>query len=494
MRPNNTRLSEPAEITPPKNTVPSPIFGHKLSRHGRPKELPTKRSGTADCLRNWSVLLLATLLVVGFWVSPSVADDLLPTDCNACHGTFSDVHGGVTHHATPPSDKVVLFADDDHDEAGWKGTKPYFAVTVDCTTCHNTTLPAVHSNDCTGCHPNPYSTLGTWNGGCQQGGCHTVFHENSIQAHLPFSNAYDSENDCTRCHDATTWAVLQTNCLNCHAAPGTGYVNPPATTSDVQSIYNGAAQIKLSIKEDGKVGIGRTYYKLDDGTTTSGSKVLVKTAGSHKLEFWSIDQYGKPEPATNTVYFTVIEDTTPPTTTSNAQSSYSQGAVITLTATDDSTLGVQNTYYTLNGGTTQTGTTVNIPVTSGVIDYTLGFWSVDWSGNIEAKHTVTFTVTSGAGNISLIFGGNDGSTPLPFPEAWTEWTIRRGSVLGPVVTSGSGSYPTWTGVNNVTLSISSTPYFVRVKWNAWWEGYYEVTDFPNIYVTAPGQTIPLYYP
>jgi hypothetical protein len=499
MGPKKTSQGRPREISKRQGKSPGQIPGLTTSKLNSIKNQRGWKNVFTGYLQHGMSLLLTALVLVGIWSSPSLAE--LPTDCIECHGTFFDVHGNVDHNATPPSGSVVLFADNDHDEAGWVGTPPYFAVTVDCVTCHNTYLPEVHSNDCSTCHPTPYDTLNdvctqhSWNRGCQQGGCHTVIHEDALKAHKPFANSHDLNNDCLRCHqNNSSWAVLQTNCLNCHAAPATGYSNPPVTTSNAQPLYNGTAEIDFSINESGKVGIGRTFYKLDNGAVDSGSKVVVSASGSHQLEFWSVDQFGTKELSNNLVSFTVDADTTPPTTTSNALPSYNQGAVITLTAIDDSSLGVQNTFYTLNGGTAQTGTTINIPATPGVITYTLVFWSVDWSGNIEEKHTVTFTVTSGTGTIRLVWWDCDlYPSQAPTGTDKANWTVYRDYVLGQVVATGSGASPNWSGINDITVPVGPTVYWVRVNWWNSDEGYYEITDFQNISVTTPGQVVRLSY-
>jgi len=438
------------------------------------------------------ILFLVTLLFICMWAFPAIAE--VSNVCIECHGNFAEVHGNVNHTATPPSGTVTLFADNAHDDAGWTGSKPYFAVTVDCSTCHELYLPQIHSNLCSTCHPSPYNTLGTWNGGCQQGGCHAVIHEDALTAHLPFENAYDPDNDCTRCHNPVSWDVVPSNCLNCHATPVTGYANPPVTTSNAQTSYDGTAQIDFSISQDGKVGIGRTFYKLDGGTETAGSKVSVSDSGSHTLEFWSISQAGLTESPTNTVYFDIVSDTTPPVTTSNAQASYINGALITLNATDDSTLGVKATYYSLNGGPTQTGTSISIPATSGTVTYTLLFWSEDFSGNVETQNSVTFTVTSGDVTLHLVWFDCD-IYPANAPAAAdsASWTVRRGGWYGPVVASGSATGAGWSGINDLIVPVSTTPYYVRIDWY-WAEGdESDQTDFPNIDVSTPGQTIRLSY-
>jgi hypothetical protein len=274
-------------------------------------------------------------------------------------------------------------------------------------------------------------------------------------------------------------------------------VTPPVTASNAQAVYYGPATIDFSITDNGKVGVGRTFYRLNGGpVTAAGKNLFVASAGAYNLEFWSMDQAGNTEAAPNHVFFTVILDNTPPVTTSNAQSTYYQGATITLTATDESTQGVKTTYYQLNAGVIQSGTTVIVPATNGTIDYTLTFWSEDWTGNVEAKKSVNFTVISGGGTIRLVWGYSDMTgSPCPGdPEADASWVIRRGSWSGPVVASGSGSCPNWSGVNDVAVPVSSTtPYFVVVDWWESYDGYYDQSWFGGIYVTTPGQLVRLSY-
>ncbi|MDW7709756.1 MAG: hypothetical protein SCH98_04715 [Deferrisomatales bacterium] len=440
-----------------------------------------------------ATLPLAAFLVAGAWARPAAAQS--DCVCFPCHGTLEDVHGDFSHSATLGSGRVVLFEDNQHDDAGWRGDRPYFGVTVDCGICHAVDLVAVHGGDCATCHPTPYDTLGLWGGGCQQGGCHAFYHQDSTIGHLPWEDSYDPANDCNLCHGGD-FRVTQSACLNCHAGYTPGDTTPPVTAAKAIGEYIGPARIGFSITDNGKVGVGRTFYRLNGGpVTASGKYVFVAEPGRHTLEFWSKDQAGNTELEPNTVIFTVVEDTTPPTTTSNTQPIYYQGTTITLTATDDGTLGVKATYYRLNDGPIQTGTRVVIPAATGTISYTLAFWSEDWSGNVEAENTVTFTVTSGTGTLRLVWGDSDTSgPPCPGdPEAEASWVVRRGGWSGTVVASGSGSCPGWSGVDDVQVAVGTTPYFVIVYW---WDsdyGYDEESWFGNIYVTEPGQVVRLSY-
>jgi hypothetical protein len=83
-------------------------------------------------------------------------------------------------------------------------------------------------------------------------------------------------------------------------------------------------------------------------------------------------------------------DTTKPVTTSDAKASYTTSATVKLTATDAGS-GVASTHYKLDAGADTVGTTVR---TSAVGTHTLEFWSVDKAGNVEAHHTVTFSVVA----------------------------------------------------------------------------------------------------
>ena len=205
-------------------------------------------------------------------------------DCLICHthrdGFAFSLGEAVDHTATPGSGYVVIFADDDHDDAGWIGPRPYFDILVDCDLCHTTDLTAAHGQRCETCHPTPFDSLGTWSGGCGEGACHQTIHDNSIPAHWPFGDTFDPENDCNRCHEPGTWAVEQTNCLYCHDATyGSGDVTPPVTTSDAQATYTGPARIDFVVTDEGQVGIGTTFYRLDSGATLVGSNALRERPG-----------------------------------------------------------------------------------------------------------------------------------------------------------------------------------------------------------------------
>jgi hypothetical protein len=82
-------------------------------------------------------------------------------------------------------------------------------------------------------------------------------------------------------------------------------LTPPSTTSDAKPSYVGSALIRLIAADAGGSGVAATYYRLNGGTQTAGTSVLVSSAGTHTVEFWSVDVAGNNETPHNTVTFVV---------------------------------------------------------------------------------------------------------------------------------------------------------------------------------------------
>jgi hypothetical protein len=168
---------------------------------------------------------------------------------------------------------------------------------------------------------------------------------------------------------------------------------PPVTTCDAVSTYTQPSVITLTATDEGGSGVAHTYYILTAGGVagpqTAGTMLGTGGTGSYTLEYWSVDGRGNIE-AHHTVGYTVAgNETTPPSTTSDAQLSYPGPATIHLTATDTGGSGVAHTYYRLDGGTRVESTLIMV---TGAASHSLKFWSVDWAGNIEATKTADFTI------------------------------------------------------------------------------------------------------
>ncbi|WP_135555379.1 OmpL47-type beta-barrel domain-containing protein [Paenibacillus cymbidii] len=167
-----------------------------------------------------------------------------------------------------------------------------------------------------------------------------------------------------------------------------GDKTPPVTSDDAPTIWvNHAVTVNLSAT-DGLAGSGvaATYYNLDDNGEQSGTTIAVSTEGIHTILYWSVDQAGKVEaPRTTTVKI----DKTAPWTTSAASPGWANATVTVTFSTYDYGSEVASTFYTVDDGVPQTGTSVTI---AAIGDHSLEYWSTDHAGNIESKHRTTVRV------------------------------------------------------------------------------------------------------
>ena len=181
---------------------------------------------------------------------------------------------------------------------------------------------------------------------------------------------------------------------------------PPATTiacngAPCQSpAYTQTVYVTLSPTDLG-TGISSTHYTLDGSAPTLSSPLYTgqfPLTATTTVQFRSWDLAGNVEQAESSA-ISVQEppDTTPPVTTiacdgAACQSgAYYQPVTVTLTATDAGGWGVANTYYTTDGSTPTTSSTVyNGPFTvNGPTE--VRFFSTDLAGNVEAVRSQQIT-------------------------------------------------------------------------------------------------------
>jgi hypothetical protein len=93
--------------------------------------------------------------------------------------------------------------------------------------------------------------------------------------------------------------------------------------------------------------------------------------------------------STTTTTAPVMIDQTNPITTATAPSGWSNAAVTVTLSADDNLSGVDATFYTLDAGAPQVGTSLTVS-TEGI--HTIGFWSVDNASNEETHKTVSVKV------------------------------------------------------------------------------------------------------
>ncbi len=90
-------------------------------------------------------------------------------------------------------------------------------------------------------------------------------------------------------------------------------------------------------------------------------------------------------------------DRTAPRTTATAPSGWQSSDVTVKLDASDNLSGVGGTYYTVDGGATQSGTTVTV---SSEGSHQVAYWSVDKAGNAETAQTVTVLVDKSAPTIT----------------------------------------------------------------------------------------------
>jgi hypothetical protein len=184
--------------------------------------------------------------------------------------------------------------------------------------------------------------------------------------------------------------------------PTTTATLTPAAPNGNNGWYKGPVSIQLSATDpDNDSSSLQTTVQVDGGPLQVTTSLTVSQNGSHTVEFWSADPAGNTE-AKQSVSFK-IDSQAPITTASVSGSSGPSGwftgsAQVTLSATD-AVSGVDKTYYTIDGGATQT---YSGPFTvSGDGAHTVAYWSVDLAGNEAAHGSLTARIDTTAPTIAV---------------------------------------------------------------------------------------------
>lgn len=171
----------------------------------------------------------------------------------------------------------------------------------------------------------------------------------------------------------------------------------PTTTASVPPVpasgwYGDAVEVVLN-GHDNLSGVETTYYAVDEGAPQRYDGAFAFGAeGTHEVAFWSEDNAGNVEKAGAPISLSI--DKTAPTTTVLLPSTESgwyvtSGIPVAFEATD-ALSGIGATYYSIDGGATQTyGKPFTADLSTGV--HTITYWSEDVAGNDEAKDSVRTT-------------------------------------------------------------------------------------------------------
>jgi outer membrane protein assembly factor BamB len=191
-------------------------------------------------------------------------------------------------------------------------------------------------------------------------------------------------------------------------APST-QANMGGVTTD-SGWWRNAPEVRFTVT-DGESGTVNTYYTIDEGATQTYTTAFnVSGGGTHVVKYWSVDAVGNTETQQS---LTVKVDVTAPTTQISTggiggNGWYRSSVQVSLTGDDNGEAGVNHTFYSVDGGPTQTYAGV-FPV-SGEGQHQVSFWSTDWFGNTEAPKNavVKIDLTAPATQSSLNgpVGGN----------------------------------------------------------------------------------------
>lgn len=163
------------------------------------------------------------------------------------------------------------------------------------------------------------------------------------------------------------------------------------------STYAGTLSVTLSATDLGS-GVASTHYTTDGSTPTQSSPTYTgpfPLTASATVQYRSWDNAGNAEAVrSQAISLQESPDSTPPTTTiscngGTCQSTpYNQPVTVALSATDNpGGYGVDKTYYTTDGSTPTTSSTVYTGPFTTHGPTTVEFFSTDLAGNSEAVNT-----------------------------------------------------------------------------------------------------------
>jgi hypothetical protein len=205
---------------------------------------------------------------------------------------------------------------------------------------------------------------------------------------------------------------------------------------------SGSVGVSLSAA-DATSGVAATYYSVDGGAQqTYGGALSVSGEGSHSVTFYSVDSAGNMEMTGSDSF--KIDGVNPITTDSlsgtlGANGWYTSSSVqVSLSATD-ATSGVAATYYSVDGGNPVAYS--GVFSVSGDGNHTVGFFSVDKAGDVEATKSESIKIDSVAPTAVESFDGTAGSNG---------WFV---SVGNDTITASDAA----SGVAGMTYSVDNGP-------------------------------------
>jgi len=178
-------------------------------------------------------------------------------------------------------------------------------------------------------------------------------------------------------------------------------VSASASPGAIGAYYPPTAVTISATDVDGS-GVANIYYTLDGGSATTYTvPVPVITTGSHTVVFWAVDNVGNRSDDGTLELDVDATAPDPDIALASAQTSgqyHSSPTTVTLSASDDLS-GVEDIFYSLDDGPTQTYTEP-FPVT-GDGSHTVVYWATDVVGNESAHITETFLIDEAGPEVTI---------------------------------------------------------------------------------------------
>ncbi len=239
---------------------------------------------------------------------------------------------------------------------------------------------------------------------------------------------------------------------------------PVTSASPSGTTFTNSVIVTLSRNET-----GTTYYTINGSTPTTASSVYsapLTISATTTLKFFSRDSAGNSEAVKTATYtkITTPSDTTPPVTSASpAGITFTTPVTVTLSRNETGT-----TYYTINGSTPTTASSVySAPLTISATT-TLKFFSRDSAGNSETIKTETYTKSTASTHSTLTWTGysmcNSCHTQQAsdvFSSVHYQWRGPSGMTTGPAV---QGKFS-----DTVDNSTAFNSYCINILGN--WNGY-----------------------
>lgn len=167
-----------------------------------------------------------------------------------------------------------------------------------------------------------------------------------------------------------------------------------------------SAQVTLSAS-DNLSGVANTFYTLNGGPTqTYTSEFSVTNNGTHTLRYWSVDVAGNIEQ--NRFSFFKVDNAAPFTMISlggtvGTNNWFRTAVQVSLNGFDGEGSGTANTYYSVDGGATQTYAGAFSIDNEGIHQLTV--WSVDNLGNTETQRSLSIKIDGTSGTVQSSLSG-----------------------------------------------------------------------------------------